>query len=320
MNKKIFIILIIAITIIVLIFILILATRGPNSPLVHIFGQSVANFQEYEKIGDVSIADIEISAVVYYKKTYDSYTMAGAEGDESYLVAKDLRTGSEQLVFAGNLGHDIKYVFVDVEKQRLYYTLNDARKAFNVFYLVVYDLIEMRELKKIIAIDTSIYKDDSLFLGGWGYIAKTIYDEASEKISFQVSYRTDDNYYDGAAYFSLDPDTEEVLEITKEMYDTYDNGYINKYAMPVTEKRLFEINSPNQSEYLIANYKPKYNGIYVWDGHDNIRLTKNEKQYFIWKSLWLNDGQYVINGSYLYDASGKKHELKIADGDVLAVY
>jgi len=295
-------------------------TKTIRSFLVYIFGQEVTGFREYEKTGDVSVEDIEISKVVYYKTTHDSYKTAGASGDESYLVVKDLRSGEEQLVFTGNLGHNIKYVFVDKENQRLYYTLNGVREDFDRYFLVVYDLNAACEVKKIMMADIGVYRNANLFLGGGGLMTGAVFDEAKRTMYYNVNYRLNKVYYDGRAYFALDTGSEEVTEISKEMYEKFRSDNVSKYSVLKTQKWLYEIDSPNQSEYLTGNYKPKYNGIYVEDGNNNIRLTKNTEQYYVWSSFWLNDGQYVINGSYLYDTSGMKREKRIADGAVIAVY
>ena len=72
------------------------------------------------------------------------------------------------------------------------------------------------------------------------------------------------------------------------------------------------------SDYLPANYKHKYNGTYINDGVNNIRISKMKT--YSGNPIWLEDGKYVIYGSYIFDTSGKMKEIKISDGNVFAVY
>lgn len=104
---------------------------------------------------------------------------------------------------------------------------------------------------------------------------------------------------------------------------------INKYeiAKDVQTGYKFQTSSGNRkslfnifpySDYLPANYKPKYNGLYI---HDQ-RLNKNyliSKNYDIADAepVWLDDGRMVAYDSKIYDCMGKFKEKKIVDGIIV---
>jgi len=287
--------------------------------LTDIFGQNVENFVEYERTETVPLPK-EISTVVYLNKTYDIYEEAGKPGDESYLVVKNLADETEEIIFQGNLGHDIERVFVDKEKQRFYYTLCSWREDYGNTYLLSYDLAAMQNISKTLIFGSSEY--------GEGFIMGMLFDETHGRIIFEAHYNLDEQEYDfdGRDYLSFDVEAEKIEKISQ---NTYEEAFANLntrnnpsaiYEGPNFTKMLFDVYLyDGPFDLHNAYYKPKYAGAYVNDGKNNIRVSKN--QIAIGScTFWLEDGKYVISGSYIYDTSGKMFERKITDGEILAIY
>jgi hypothetical protein len=289
---------------------------SPNSPFVDIVGRDLDNFVEYEKEGTASI-DGKGYTIVYFKKTYD-------KGDGSYLFLKKLSDKSEKLIFQGNLGHEIEFVFINKNLNHLYYTFVDIRNDFDKAYLVTYDLNKMEIISKTVIMDEKKY-DKGQFLGGGGYIDRCIYDENQNRIFIKIYYNLEDSlYYDGKDFISYDINTGIVKEISENEY----NALLVSLRIPEDSfsyisgnviKKLFII-SP-YSDYLPANYKNKYNGIYIYDGKNNIRISKlHDYSFYSAPVNWIENSDFIIWDSYLFGTSGKLKENKIVDGTVLAIY
>jgi len=295
---------------------------SPDSPFINIVGRDLNNFMEYEKTGMISITDKEYT-IIYQKKTHDQYTRANHPGDESYLIIKSLSNNLETTVFQGNLGHEIKYAFFDKRINHLYYTFVDIRNDFNKAYLITFDLTRMEIINKIMVMDKEKY-DKGQFLGGGGYINRCIFDEINYRFLFQINHKLETGQYEGRDHLSLNINTgilEEIseinfMEILSRLQIT-ENSFT--YVYENIKKRLFFIFP--YSDYLPANYKNKYNGIYINDSLNNIRISRAYELYFSGANpIWIENGQYLIYGSYIFDTSGRMEEVKIADGIVLAIF
>jgi hypothetical protein len=301
---------------------------SPDSIFVNFVGKDLDNFLEYKQSEIISIDDKDLT-IIYQRKTYDQYSaypnLGGANnpGDNSYLIVKKINENSEQVIFQGNLGHEIKYVFIDKINNCLYYTLNDNRKDLNIYYLIYFDLIKMQEINKITVIDTKKYKNptQASYLSG-GFINNAVFDHINKNILFTIHFYTA-NGTNGNEYISLNINTGKIDEISENIYkDILEYLYISEnsftYSSKEGEKKLFVI-AP-YSDYLPANYKHKYNGLYIYDGVNNIRISKLKISYSSNNPIWFNDGQCVFYGSHLFDTSGRKKEAEIVDGIILAVY
>lgn len=75
------------------------------------------------------------------------------------------------------------------------------------------------------------------------------------------------------------------------------------------------------SDFLPANYKPKYNGVYIHDKKENVnRRISLRTDFFTEPNVWLENGRKLIKGKYLFDTSGiKKESLLIEEGTILYV-
>jgi len=322
------IVLLVAVIIIVIVVCILFLTRfflfgSPDSPLVDLVGKNLPGFVEYEKTGSVSISDIEKSSIVYLKKTYSDYEKAGEAGDDSFLVLKRIADDSEVVIFRGNLGHQINNVFVDQENQSLVYTFEDNRGDYGKTYLVVFDLETMLETGRILMLDKDNYINDEHFLGAGAYVYGVLFDETNHQILFQVEFRKDSIYYNATEYFILDIRTGNISEISEGNYDEASENLGNNsftYVQGDSVRELFFVYP--SSDYLPANYKHKYNGVYINDGANNIRISRSN--YGAGNAMngafWFANGQYVIIGSFLYDTSGRREGARIVDGAVLAVW
>jgi len=301
---------------------------SPDSIFVNFVGKNLDSFLEYKQSEIVSVEDNDLT-LIYQRKTYDQYNaypnLGGANnpGDNSYLMIKKINENTEQIIFQGNLGHEIKFVFIDEINNCLYYTLRDIRKDSNIYYLIYFDLIKMQEISKFIVIDIEKYKNpnQTSYLSG-GFIDNGVFDHINNKILFTIHFYNA-NGTNGNDYISLDINTGRIDEISENTYKDI-LEYLNicessfTYSSKEGEKKLFVI-AP-YSDYLPANYKHKYNGLYIYDGVNNIRISKLKISYSTNNPIWFDDGQYVFYGSYLFDTSGRKKEAKIVDGIILAVY
>ena len=274
----------------------------------------VENFVEYEKNGTVELPG-GISTIIYFKQTLDAYTEAGKPGDESYLVVKNLADETETIILQGNLGINIRHVVVDEENQRLYYTYWDVRKDIGRLHLVSYDLAAMREIKKSPFFNQS---PGSASLMSMTLLMSMALDEADPgKLRLEVIEDSGPPKFDGKwKYLLYDLETEETEVIAQGISNTEHYAASKKQS---DTKEFFDVYYyDGPPDFHNAYYKPEYAGIYINDGTNNIRISKNRNA--TGRTFWLEDGAYVVSGSYLYDTSGKMLERKIADGEVLAIY
>jgi hypothetical protein len=276
---------------------------GPDSPFVKLVGRKLKNFIEYKKTGTVSI-DKSLT-VIYLKRTYNKYTEANKPGDEKNIIIKKLSGEPEEIIFQGNLGHTIKKVIVDKENHLLFYTLQDGRKEPRSCYLNIFDLNDMRNINKIKISDKE------------GCIYKLFFDEINRKIFFKmVSTRLPPLLYDIVSGSLKEISNDEFEKISNSL-NVPESSFI--HFSKDGEKKLFFIKP--FSDFLPANYKPKYNGVYINNGSSNIRISKSTNSvYSSSDAIWIEDGEKVIYGAYLFDTSGKSTEIKICDGIVLAAY
>jgi len=324
MNKTTTIIVIISSVLVAsLLFIFLIILDSPDSPLGQQVGRNLPNFVEYTKTENVSISDVDVSMIIYFNKTHSKYTQAGKRGDESYLVLKNLSDDSEEILFSGNLGHGIDNLFIDKKNQRLLYTFKDDRKELGKVYLIVFDLETMHETDKIPMNGMDSYTNSAGVRGLGSLVLSVLFDDDNDQILYLV--HNSKNSINAYVYFSIDINTGSRQEISKnrhkELQMNTNAGRSHVFYLDNGQKKELFFVYP-MSEYRYANYKQKYNGIYINDGSQNIRIsqTSSPAADSRKKAFWFENGNYVICGSYLYDTTGKKEALKIVDGEVLAVY
>ncbi|MDR1839669.1 MAG: hypothetical protein LBQ93_08840 [Treponema sp.] len=281
--------------------------------------RDLENFLEFEKTDAVSYNMTK--TIIYHK--------INRPDDESYLIIKKPSEERENIIFQGHPGHIIDKLFVDKENQRLVYSLRDARKDSYYYYLIFYDLKTMKIINKISVMDTiskSKKEDfgyDNIYLPFWIQI-----DEINKKILFPIRYKaiwhgTSITRNDRRDYIVFDIDTglaEEIfIEEGKKISDYFQiSKRASTYFHQNNKKELFFITS--ETKYQTQYYKRDYYGIYINDGKHNIRISKSYNIGGSSNLFWLDDGQYIICGSYILDTSGKLRKTKIVDGEILAIY
>ena len=281
-------------------FILLISLTGC---LTHVFGENVDNFAEYKKDGTVPIPD-GISTVVYVSKDYST-------ADKTEFVVKSLDDESENIIFTGHLGYEIDYAVVDKDNELLYYTFSNCRSESPDTYLIVYDLAAMQEVNKFLILDDS--KNERVDFMPRLYLMDILFDETNNKVIIML-HNTKHSKYE---YLSYDIETEEIEELGLSRH--YDDIFKELHIIKDGDTHIYDIlliNTLFVTDHF--DYKPKYAGVYVYDGENNIRLTKSNHE--LGRPFWFDDKKYVICGSYVYDTAGKMHERKIADGMIKAVY
>jgi hypothetical protein len=301
-------------------FISSFAYGSPNSILVNLIGKNLDNFVEYKKTGNVSIFDKNLT-IIYQKDIM--VEMGPPEKQKkgkyqiSYLVLGQLTENQKEYIIHENI--IANKVIVDKENKRLFYTFKDRSVGSYKNYLIVFDLATMQIINNILILDDIKYKSEFLSVSD---ISEVLFDNIHNKILFQINHYHNIIYLKGKDYISFDIETRKMEDISEKIYnETLNNPNITKspfsYMSDEGIKKLFFIYP--YSDYLPANYKHKYTGTYVNDGLNNIRISKLTS-YSANDVFWLENGQYVIYGSYIYATSGKINETKIIDGKVLAVY
>jgi hypothetical protein len=298
--------------------------------------QDLDNFTEFEKTGTVSFQNTDLT-LIYYKRILDKKERNKPRSGKSYLILKKMSDGSENIIFQDHLGFFFHLVFVDKEKQRLVYTVRNTRgNNYEDTYIVFFDLNTMKEIKKI-SVKNSIKKnkrEDFIYDPNVTSIGTSYIDEINKKFIFRIWYskgevfhwlKKNDNfiYNEGKDYIVFDLATELtdeiLLEEDKKISDYYQiSKKSSAYTSEGETKKLFYIfpDSKNLGKY----YKSEYYGTYINDGINNIRISNLYNDRIGYENFWLEDGKYVISGSYLLDTSGKMNELKITDGTVMAIY
>ena len=283
----------------------------PDSLFVNVVGRDLENFVEYEKTGKIPINSMDYT-VIYLKRTSVEMgpPLKPTRGKYlvKHLILRRIADGSEKTIYIEENNASIQEeAIVDKDNHRLFYIIQERDDDFNgKLSLVVYDLENMRVLDKIVILEGRYNS----------HIYDIFFDETMSNLFLRIMTSYDQKLV------SINIDLSDVTEITKEQYEevkadlnipkddyTYTSGGITM--------KLFSIFP--YSDYLPANYKHKYNGLYINDGLNNIRISE-EDNYLISSNFWIEDGRYVIRGSSIYDTSGRMKEAEIADGLIIAVY
>ena len=274
---------------------------SPNSKIVNIVGKNLKNFVEYEKTGTASLKNMDYT-IVFFRNTFiekDRQPFGKGQYLYSYLITRQLSNEfSEFIIDEGNFNTDI---LVDEKNNRFFYISKDFdRKScfFNIFNYKTYK----NEDKVLITNKSSL-------------IHRMIFDNTNENVLF-YGFDGKNNFY-----LDLDINTGYVKESTEEQYmaasKIFPYSINTSYVSEQKKLELFSI-IPS-SDYLPANYKHKYTGIYINDGEKSIRILKNAF-YITTPVYWFEDGQFVIFNKFLVDTSGKMNEAIIADSPIRALF
>jgi len=282
----------------------------PESIFVNFVGRELNNFKEFDRTNGITIVNLDIK-IIYIKRDFIQMEPPEVRTRGDYLVThltiKDLSNDSEEItIFSKNHGINpgtINRAIIDKENQLLYFTVDENIDNLRGEFLYIYDLINRQILSRVLILNRE----------RGAFITNVIFDKMNSKILFQI----------GRNYISFDTNSGEMEEITQDEYKNileYLNIPENNFTYTTTDNitmRIFTIIP--YSDYLPANFKHKYNGTYINDGNNNIRISGNTN-YLTRNIFWLEDGKYVINGSYIFDTSGRMNEVKVIDGEILAIF
>jgi hypothetical protein len=282
----------------------------PDSIFVNFVGRDLDNLKEFDRINGITISNMNLK-IVYIKREFIEMGPPETRTRGNYLVThltiKHLYNDSEEItIFTKKHGINpgtINRVIIDKENQRLFFTVDENVDSIRGEYLYFYDLVNNQILNRILILNRE----------RGAFISNVIFDKINNKIFFEI----------GRNYISLDIISGNIEEITQNVYKDileYLNIIENNFTYTTTDNitmRIFTIIP--FSDYLPANFKHKYNGTYINDGKNNIRISRNTN-YLTRNIFWLEDGKYVLNGSYLFDTSGRMNEVKVIDGEILAIF
>lgn len=283
---------------------------SPDSIFVNFVGMDLENYVKYEKKGNIYIGNMDYK-IIYIKETLVEMgppeKQAKGMYQRQHLIVKKMIDGSEEIIFSegNNMGIQEKAI-VDKDNHKLFYIFKETeyKPLKYKMYLGTYDLKNNQIMEEIMILENKEYIS----------INELFFDNINNNLLFKVNF--------GKEYFILNIDSSKIDKISEKQYEQI-IGNMNisennrSYISDGITMKFFSI-SPF-SDYLPANYKHKYNGIYINDGTNNIHISKVET-YLLSPILWLEGGKYFIQGSYLFDTSGKMKEVKIADGNIIAIY
>jgi len=275
-----------------------------------IFGSDVENFAEYEKTGTVPLPD-GIAKMIYLQR--GTHPNANSRSNGLFLVIRDMADDTEELIFEGHGSYSLQDLIVDTENLVVYYVISDYDDYLSKYYLVAFDLKTMQEMHQTVILDTTELEDST--------VAGMLFDGSFERIAFEIRCNLDENdhYRQGREYRLFDVQTQTLQVIDPSTH--YENLFAAYYQGWGINNRLYSVYLyEGPLDLHNSYYKPKYAGIYVDNGVNNIRVSTTYRE--LGPYFWFEDESYVISGAYLYDASGTTYERQLIDerGTVLAVW
>ena len=298
----------------------------PNSPLVNIVGKDLNNFIDMTKHQKDTLALSGNYQLLYLRKTHEEYEKPDDKGDKAFLILEDIETNKKEILFEGHLGYDIDYAFFVPHEKSVLFTLENARKSEDKTYLYKYDLLKKMVILKYVLLDKSKYKDPDIFLGGIAYILELHFNENGQEFYLKVNHQKSSGEFGLYDYFIFDLGYGSKTKISSQKFEKLKNSiesnhtYGYSYLIEKRNLRLFAI-IPH-SDYSPSNYKHKYNGVYVNDGKNNIRISRINGYEIMGGSppIWIEGGSKIISGGYLFDVEGVHREQKLVDGKILSVF
>jgi hypothetical protein len=258
--------------------------------------------------------------ILYYKNYSDQYKFPGDNGDRSSLILLNSSNHKREIIFDGHLGNLIEYAFFDPKEDIILFTWRNCRELKDTTFIYQYDLNTKKVVAKNILLVEEDYKNPHIFLGGTVFISEVFF--ANENLYYKVRYQNDSsyNYYDD--YFEYNGKIKGTNKINEKEYkkSLLSSGQNNLFQFKTDSLKLKLFIIEPHSDYLPNNYKHKYNGIYINDNKNNIRISNlNGYDFMESNPIWIENGRKIFWGSYLFDTSGNKKELEIVDGNILAV-
>lgn len=290
---------------------------SPDSWLVNLVGRDMKNYTDLTKNQSDENISKDNYLILYFKEASDTMK----------LILLDTSTGIERLILQGHLGFEFRYGLIIPEKKLVIYSFVNHRSNDNSTFVrsFNYEKNEGRDEKVLISeSDSNTQKASSL---NCEYITNVFatkdkcicfkfekYEAPRNRTSFVKCFKVTDKgiltaVADERKLYKYELDNEVQ---SGEQYASSQDNLINIFIISPT------------SDYLPANYKKKYNGLYLHNQKLNkvYRISRrNIKLIDIIDILpiWLDGGRKVIWGSYIYDCTGKQKEKKLVDGKIISL-
>lgn len=293
---------------------------APDSPMVNIVGRGIKNFVDTT---DREREEVRLEGdylILYQQKDY-SEDDKGHLKDKSYLYLKYTKDNKVTKILEGDLGYEIRYGVIIPEKNLIVFSFRKGRvDPSGRRVLKVYDYLN------------NIFTDEKEITSGWvnhhgpilydliiskdkQYICGDIFESTgmiwTKYKHFSKCFKLDKNVLTPTAQISY----EEIKREQREMDVQTREECITKDG---DELMVFRVSQ--ESDFLPANYKSKYNGLYIHSKKENVnRRISLRNDFYIDQILWIDNGSKLIRGGYLYDTTGEKKESLLVDGNIIYI-
>jgi hypothetical protein len=326
---------------VILLLIVIISLTGcvfygtPDSPLVNVVGRDIKNFNDMTRTQDKVLELNDDYLVLYKQKIPNARTR---------FALLDTSTGFDETILIDSQEIKINCGFILPNKNLIAFIVTSD----GIYYLILYDYKSRINLDEIIIIKKhkGHYNDEGnaihtntgktvILNPNPGFIIETYFTIDNVEFSTDKKYifiklaetpwsfknEKPTNY----AMKSFKIQNNKFIDVSNmnnkkfEMAKDVQTGYKLKTSDGNT-KSLFIIEP--DSDYLPANYKPKYKGLNIRDEHSNqtYLISKNYNySSHINESVpvWIDDGKMVAYDSNILDCTGKFKEKKLVDGTIV---
>lgn len=296
----------------------ILSACGADSPLVYILGKDIPNFVDKTK-DQKEPATLSGEYLFLYMEESDRYSKKPGK-DKDRVLLKNSSTGQVDTIFEGNMPIVRNYGFILPEVHKVLFTTEGeiGSKDSSVTYICVYDYQKHELLLKVVAMDERKYPSERYTYSGGSLLSNVILCAHNTSICTRIKYdkKGVDHYlFD---YHIIDINTGVRKEIDEETFrklkaeSEMENAVRYESSRHGKKIKLFSVYQYH--DRIRENPKPKYNGIYINDGKNNIRISRIDG-YELLKSkpIWVDDDRKVIIGKYLVDIEGKQKTSVLTD-------
>ena len=288
------------------IFLGLLPACGADSPLVYVFGKDIENFVD-RTADQKESAKLKGEYLFLYLQKPDRFVERGSSEDKVRLFLKDSLTGQVETVFEGKLGTEIKYGFILPKAHIILFTLEDWRSKDDNMYMYTYNYQENVLLQQKIRIfEPKKYTNEPLWVGGGVFLDTVDLCLNNTSLCTRIKYGQNEKGYYCFDFNVIDIKTGVRKTIDEQTYRRLATeshmGSAVRYESVKNGKKIKLFSVYQYNDRIRENPKPKYNGIYINDGKNNIRISRLDG-YELLKSkpVWVENDTKVIIGCYLLE-------------------